>query len=149
MHSHQTCSMSGFEKWQLRSALGVVVSSLRFVYDNYPEAVKGPALVGSGWSYKQWAYFYAAKGAWPATDGELGSLVKAAGSDLRDFLLAFAIRTYTPARTVAFGTQTSLSQLLNLVSQVVLARIPQEFSSIDWVQRREAEGTKSLLAYLA
>ena len=139
--------MNSYSKWQLKRALEGVVSKLQGIYRNAPEGSQ--ALTGTGWSYREWAYFHAAKGSWGGAEDALGRLVKASGANLPDFLLAFSIRTDSSARAAAFTSKESLRTLLMLVAEVVLEKLPREFEIGNWVDERLAAGAEPLLPFRA
>lgn len=139
--------MNSLDKWRIKGIFSKIIDRVKITYASAPEVSQAPKLVGTGWSYSEWVYFHGASVVWREHPDALGRIVKTAGPELCDFLLAFAIRTDASARKAAFTSAGSLRELLVLVAQVVLERVPSQFITSDWIEKKAAQGTQPLLCF--
>jgi hypothetical protein len=140
-------SVFSLSRWQLKKVLGNISTNLAGLYRSQPEERVQSTLLGTQWSYSEWAFFYAAKPlvAHQISDTELVHLVRTANGDFRDFLLAIAVKTDAETRKAVFLSPEDFHKVLKAIAEVVLERVPVEFKADNWIGSRFTAGANAFL----
>ena len=105
------------------------------------------AISSHGWTYEEWAFFYAAKPFCGGSigDSELHYLARASRGDFRDYLFLVLIKINSEFRKSIFLYPEKFHSGLVSIAEAVLEVVPGEFKADDWLASRLSIGVEAFV----